>query len=166
MSNLSKEKVSTAQLGFIDDLARVLQPWGMPIGVARLYGYLLLQDKPVSLDEMCEQLQIAKSTASVSARELERSNLVKRHTVRGTKRVLYSVSEGNTALMQDKVAMLGYLADMLTNNLEIASNPTAATRLQDMAKFCLALQTVLEKSLLELNTDWNSVPLTDEHQPD
>ena len=96
---------STEHGKYIDDLARVLQPWGMPIGVARLYGYLLLQDKPVSLDEMCEQLQIAKSTASVSARELERSNLVKRHTVRGTKRVLYSVSEGNTALMQDKVAM-------------------------------------------------------------
>ncbi|WP_317929673.1 hypothetical protein [Halioxenophilus sp. WMMB6] len=162
MSNISKQKTTTEQLRFIDDLSAALLPWGMPTGVGRLYGYLLLQEQPVSLDEMCEELEIAKSTASVSARELERTQLVTRHSVRGSKRVLYSVSEGNTSLMHDKVAMLGYLASTLLKRQNVATNTTASTRLNDMAGYCLALQKVLANALDELETDWNSVARPDD----
>lgn len=153
---MSKVKINPMQLQFIEELAAVLLPWGMPVAVGRLYGFLLLQEEPVSLDTICEVLEVAKSTASVAARELERANLVTRRSVRGSKRVLYSISAGNTSLMQDKVTMLGQVADLLKKQNKAASNETAAARLQELANYCLAMQSLLVKAMHELATGCNS----------
>ena len=160
---MSKVKINSIQAQFIDELSSVLLPWGMPVAVGRLYGFLLLQEEPVSLDVMCDVLEIAKSTASVAARELERANLVTRHSVRGSKRVLYSVSSGNTSIMQDKVVMLGQVADLLKKQNKAATNTTAANRLQGLANYCLAMQSVLVKAIQDLDTDWNSAPTESAH---
>jgi hypothetical protein len=51
--NTSKEgSLTAAERHFVDDVARLLVPWGVPQTAARLYGYLLLSPKPVSLDRI------------------------------------------------------------------------------------------------------------------
>jgi len=52
---------------FLDQMAMLMAPWGWPRPVGRMYGYLLLQDEPVTLDRIAADLGIAKSNASVVA---------------------------------------------------------------------------------------------------
>jgi len=161
MQNISNKNLADQQQLFIDDFATVLFPWGMPTAVARIFGFLMLQEAPIGLDDICQHLQISKSTASVSTRELERTGIVKRHSIRGTKKVLYSVNAGHTLVMQDKLAMLSRLADLLLNNSSIANGEVAKTRFNDMAHFCLRLRTVMEAVAGEVNMEWNTVTLPD-----
>ena len=144
---MSKITVSAAQWQFIDELAELLYPWGMQPGVARLYGLLLLQPEPVGLDDIVKALAISKSTASVTARQLERAKLVKRHAVRGSKRVLYSVANDNTATVTDQALMLGSFAALLEKAaIATDSNPVAA-RLRKTAGFCDAMRGVMEEAI-------------------
>ena len=78
---------------FIEDVARLLTPWGVPPVAARLYGYLLLSPRPVSLGQITADLEISKSSASVAARLLESYTLARRHGEAGTKRALYAVAD-------------------------------------------------------------------------
>ncbi|GAB3102262.1 hypothetical protein GCM10027217_23350 [Pseudomaricurvus hydrocarbonicus] len=133
----------------MDDLAALLLPWGMTNGVARLYACLLIQEQPISLDEICAALEISKSTASVSARTLEQSKLVKRHRVKGTKRVLYSAVNDTAATVADHATMQGNLASLLLKNANLSDSDLVINRLQHMADFCLTMQQVMEAAIRE-----------------
>ena len=63
------ENISSTKTGrlFIEDMARLLMPSGVPQAAARLYGYLLLCPTPASLDQISDDLEISKSSASVAA---------------------------------------------------------------------------------------------------
>ena len=73
----------------------------MPLGFretpARLYGYLLLSDAPVSLDRIVADLEISNSMARVLGYLLEMYTLVRRSGQRGTRRVLFERSGSTTA---------------------------------------------------------------------
>jgi DNA-binding MarR family transcriptional regulator len=147
MSNMSKITLSADQWQFIDDLAELLYPWGMQPGVARLYGLLLLQPDPVGLEGICGALAVSKSTASVTSRQLERAKLVKRHAVRGSKRVLYSVVDNNAATVAEQALMLGNFATLLTKAAVAADSSAVAARLRKTAGFCDAMQGVMEEAI-------------------
>ncbi len=70
MPNISN-KVGEDERRFVEDVARLLTPWGVPPVAARLYGRLLLCPNSVGLDQITEDLGISKSSASVVARLLE-----------------------------------------------------------------------------------------------
>jgi DNA-binding transcriptional regulator GbsR (MarR family) len=53
MPNTSNESGKDEQR-FVEDVARLLMPWGVPPVAARLYGYLLRCPRPVSLDQITE----------------------------------------------------------------------------------------------------------------
>ena len=144
---MSKITLSADQWLFIDDLAELLYPWGMQPGVARLYGFLLLQPAPVSLDDICGALAISKSTASVTSRQLERAKLVKRHAVRGSKRVLYSVASDNAATVADQSVMLGNFAALLEKAAAATNGEAVAARLRKTARFCSAMRGVMEQAI-------------------
>ncbi len=152
---MTQPRVTAEQQRFMDDLAAMLSPWGMPPAGARLYAFLLLQDEPASLDQICAGLQISKSTASVTARNLEQSRLLRRHSERGSKRVLYGIAEGNSPVMHERAAMLGQLSTLLEKNSGHASGPQAAERLQKIARFCSAMQTLIQQAMHDLDTDWS-----------
>src|SRR5215469_6504112 len=92
MPNMSNRTAKNRRR-FIEDVARLLTPWGVPSAAAQLYGYLLLCPRPVSLDEITEELGVAKSSASVAARLLESYTLARPHREAGTKRALYAVAD-------------------------------------------------------------------------
>lgn len=154
--NMSYKDLTVEQLGFIDDMATLMVPWGMTTAVARLYGYLLLQDEPISLDRICQQLDISKSTASVAARQLEVSKLVRRHSERGSKRASYSIVEGGMAAIEAHAAMLGNLAALMQNNINTADNQVASQRLQKTSQVCFAMQEVMQQGFQNINKVWNA----------
>ncbi|ETR77332.1 transcriptional regulator [Afipia sp. P52-10] len=143
MSNKSNQ----AQHRFIEDMTRLLVPWGVPTTAARIYGYMLLAPAPVSLDQMADDLQISKSSASVAARLLEKYTLAYRQRVRGSKRVLYAVSDNYEAMLTEQNRLLDAMAALLQRGAETAASPVARTRLNAMGGFYLTVKSAMSSAL-------------------
>ncbi len=150
---MSKRSVSPEQGRFIDDVASLLVPWGMPQTMGRIYGYLLLSTIPLGLDRIAADLEISKSSASVAARLLEKHTLVRRHGERGSKRMLYTVSDNFAGLFSERGVMLGALGALLQGRAAVVASGAAATRLQVMSRFYLAMREAMEAAIREFDAD-------------
>ena len=147
MPNKSNKGLSSSKQGFIEDVARLLVPWGVPQTAARLYGYLLLSAEPVSLDRITADLEISKSSASVAARLLEKYTLARRHGERGSKRALYEVSDNYEGMLTQQNQLLEALEQLLERGAgSLASGKTRA-RLHEMAEFYLVTRQAMEAAL-------------------
>lgn len=139
---------------FVEDVARLLTPWGVPPVAARLYGHLLLCPRPVSLDQITEDLGISKSSASVAARLLESYTLARRHGEPGTKRVLYAVAEDYEVMIQQQNRMLEALAGRLNAGAGIAASKAVSTRLAEMAEFYRVMRSTTEDAMGRWKRGW------------
>lgn len=147
MLNKANKGLSTARRRFTEDVARLLMPWGVPQAAARLYGYLLLNAEPVSLDRIAAELGISKSSASVAARLLEQYTLVRRRGERGSKRALYEVSENYEGMLAEQNRLLEVLAELLRSGATTAASGSARDRLKEMAEFYLVTRDAMELAL-------------------
>jgi DNA-binding transcriptional regulator GbsR (MarR family) len=141
------EDLGEAERRFIEDLARLLVPWGVPQTAARVYGYLLLSPEPASLDRLSADLQVSKSSASVAARLLEMYTLVRRHNVRGSRRVLYEASDNYEGMLTAQNRMLASGADLLKAGARSATSDATRARLSEMAEFYEATLEAMESLL-------------------
>jgi predicted transcriptional regulator len=132
---------------FIEDMARLLTPWGVPPVAARLYGYLLLCPRPVTLDQITEDLEISKSSASVAARLLESYTLAHRHSEAGTKRALYAVADDYEAMVRQQNRLLDALAGQLKGGAGIAAPKSVTARLEEMADFYQVMRGAMEDAM-------------------
>jgi DNA-binding transcriptional regulator GbsR (MarR family) len=132
---------------FVDDVARLLVPWGVPLAAARLYGYLLLRPEPVSLDRITVDLQVSKSSASVAARLLEMCTLVRRHGERGSRRALYAASENYAGMLTAQNRTLYSAAELFKAGARAAASDTARARLVEMAEFYEVTLEAMESAL-------------------
>jgi DNA-binding transcriptional regulator GbsR (MarR family) len=142
------KNVNPAKSGrpFIEDMARLLMPWGVPQTAAILYGYLLLCPAPASLDQITADLDISKSSASAAARLLEKYTLVRRHGERGSKRALYEASENYQGILSDQQRMLRGMADLLKSGARTAASAAVQKRLDVMAAFYMVTFDAMEKA--------------------
>ncbi len=147
MPNIPNEGLTDAERRFVEDIARLLVPWGVPPTAARLYGYLLLSDEPVSLDRMSADLEVSKSSASVAARLLEMYTLVRRHGQRGSRRVLYEVSDNFEGMLTGQNRMLEAGAELLRAGARDVASGRARARLEAMAEFYLVTREAMEAAL-------------------
>ncbi len=60
--------------------------WGINRSVARVHALLMATERPLSLDEIAEKLQISKGNASMSLRELRTFGVVRQVEVPGDRR--------------------------------------------------------------------------------
>lgn len=132
---------------FIDDVARLLTPWGVPPVAARLYGCLLLCPQPVSLDQITEQLGISKSSASVAARLLESYTLARRYSEAGTKRALYAAADDYEVMIRQQNRLLDALAAQLDAGAGIAAPRAVSARLKEMADFYRVMRGAMEDAM-------------------
>ena len=132
---------------FIEDMARLLVPWGVPAAAARLYGYLLLCPQPVSLDEITEELGIAKSSASVAARLLESYTLARRHREAGTKRALYAVADDYEVMIRQQSQLLDALAAQLKAGISVVASREVNARLAEMAEFYQVMRGAMDDAM-------------------
>jgi hypothetical protein len=140
-------KVNEDRRRFIEDVARLLVPWGVPPLAARLYGYLLLCPRPVSLDQITEDLGISKSSASVAARMLESYTLARRHSEPGTKRALYAVADDYETMVRQQNRLLDALAGQFNAGTEIAASKAVSARLKEMADFYRVMRGAMEDAM-------------------
>ena len=132
---------------FVEDVARLLIPWGVPPIAARLYGHLLLCSRPVSLDQITEDLGVSKSSASVAARLLETYTLARRHSEPGTKRALYAVADDYEAMIQQQNRLLDALAGQLNAGAGVVASKEVRARLEEMAEFYRVMRSAMEDAM-------------------
>jgi DNA-binding transcriptional regulator GbsR (MarR family) len=120
---------------------------GVPPVASRLYGYLLLCPRPVSLDQITEDLGISKSSASVAARLLESYTLARRHSQPRTKRALYAVADDYEAMIRQQNRLLDALAGQLNAGTEIAASEAVSARLEEMADFYRVMRGAMEDAM-------------------
>jgi len=132
---------------FVEDVARLLIPWGVPPAAARLYGYLLLSPSPVSLDQITEDLEISKSSASVAARLLESYTLARRHSEPGTKRALYAVADDYEVMIRQQNRLLDALAGQLDAGAGLSASRTVSARLGEMADFYRLMREAMDDAI-------------------
>jgi DNA-binding transcriptional regulator GbsR (MarR family) len=140
-------KPNRDKMRFIEDMARLLMPWGVPPVAARLYGYLLLCPRPVSLDQITKDLGISKSSASVAARLLESYTLARRHREPGTKRALYAVADDYQAMIRQQNQLLDALAEQLNAGTEIIASKEVNARLGEMAEFYRIMRGAMDDAM-------------------
>ena len=147
MPNKANKSLTAAERRFVEDVARLLAPWGVPQTAARLYGYLLLSAEPVSLDRITADLEMSKSSASVAARLLERYTLARRHGERGSKRALYEVSDNYEGMLAEQDRLLQALAELLRSGAGAVASGTTRERLKEMAEFYQLMREAMESAL-------------------
>ena len=150
MPNKGKKDIRENRERFIHGMAQLLVPWGVPPTAARLYGYLLLCDEPVSLDRIVDDLEVSKSTASVAARLLEMYTLVRRSGQRGTRRVLFEASDDYNGMLNAQKRSLEQLAALIKEGAQNTSSKKTRERLKTMAEFYLVNRDAMESAL----RDW------------
>jgi DNA-binding transcriptional regulator GbsR (MarR family) len=77
----------------IDTIAQNMNLYGITPSAGRLYGLLFYSDKPLTLDEMKEELGMSKTSMSNSVRSLLDLNMVEKVWVKGERKDLYTIKE-------------------------------------------------------------------------
>ena len=72
-------------------LGRLAGFFGFNDVMARLYGTLLMNPEPLSLDDLAEKLDISKGSVSMNMRSLERWGMAQEHWMRGERKKYYTV---------------------------------------------------------------------------
>ena len=133
----------------MDEMALLMTPWGWPRNVGRMYGYLLLCDRPVTLDKIAADLRIAKSNASVAARTLEQFGNARRHSEPGSKRIYYSAPDALSGPFASKTDLLDRIVRLLAAHRDIGRTDEVNARLEGMSAFYRdmrdAIQAVIER---------------------
>jgi DNA-binding transcriptional regulator GbsR (MarR family) len=70
-------------------LGRLARFFGFNDVMGRLYGTLLLNPEPLSLDDLADQLRISKGSVSMNMRDLERWGMAKEVWMRGERKKYY-----------------------------------------------------------------------------
>nr|WP_242035228.1 GbsR/MarR family transcriptional regulator [Mesobacillus harenae] len=87
------ETLERSRTMVIDAIAQNIDLYGLTPSAGRLYGLLFYSNKPLTLDEMKEELGMSKTSMSVSVRSLLDLNMVEKVWVKGERKDLYSIKE-------------------------------------------------------------------------
>src|SRR5216684_1164412 len=86
-------ELSEERRRFIDDFGQMYAHYGLSLSFGRAFALLLINDGPLSMDEIATQLETSKSAISVATRDLERAGVARRLSRPGSRRVLYEACD-------------------------------------------------------------------------
>jgi DNA-binding transcriptional regulator GbsR (MarR family) len=118
---------------FIEDMSQHIVGWGLPRNTGRVYAYLLLQPEPASLDQMVGELGIAKSGASVAARQLVQLGMARTTGERGSRRLLYEALVDLQGVFAARNAGVQELVQRLREGARVAPPGPRRRQLEEMA---------------------------------
>ena len=134
--NVRGVTVTGAQMAFIEDMGQLMVTWGMPRNHGRIYAYLLLRRDPATLDDIAADLSIAKSGASVAARQLAQLGLARAVGQPGSRRILYEALYNLESIFAARARQMNDLVARLRQGARVASGAQGRQRLQAMADWC------------------------------
>jgi DNA-binding transcriptional regulator GbsR (MarR family) len=107
--------------------------WNLPRTTGRVWAYLMMRGEPAVLDDIARDLDVAKSGASVGARQLVAFGLARSTGERGSRRVLFSAIVDMQAMFAARSESARSLQRLLTEGARVASATATRTKLRDMA---------------------------------
>lgn len=147
----TKRPLGDDALTFIQEFSALLAPWGLPPSAGRVYGYLLLQQEPVSLDQIAVDLNISKAGTWSVAREMESFGHIRRYSVPGSKRALFAPSDNFALPIAKQASLLGEMGTLLYRCASTVATEGAASQLEERAQFYQAVQQAMIDKISELN---------------
>jgi len=152
-TSIERVPLSSEEKNFIQEVAALLAPRGLASSTGRVYGYLLLRQGPVSLDQIAEDLEMSKVSAWKAARGLETSDHVRRYGVPGSKRAMYAASENFGAPFMEQAAVLGTMGELLQKCASSIATGAVASKIEERAHFYQSIRRVMEEKIDELNSE-------------
>ncbi len=138
----NKIKMTAAQHDFVDHIGQQMVGWNLPRTTGRVWAYLLMRGEPAVLDDIARDLDVAKSGASVGARQLVAFGLARSTGERGSRRVLFSAIENMEAMFAARSESARSLQRVLREGARAASTSGTRTTLTDMAS---GIEEILER---------------------
>ena len=133
---------------FVERMGRHFEEEGIPRIGGRLYGFLLLQEEPQSLDRMTEHLRVSKTSVSTNARLLDQWGLVQRVTRPGDRRDYYEAAPDQTRTLEFRLRHIREMGDLLADAAHgFEDRPGLHARLAQMRRFNAEALTLLEQLL-------------------
>ena len=111
---------------------------GLPRIAGRMLGLLMVSAEPRSLDELCDELQASKTSASTNARLLERMGAVERTSRPGDRRDYYRIVDNlHVRMLEARLAQMRGTRDLLADAIDCTScePPEVQERLCAFAAF-------------------------------
>lgn len=121
-----------AQLRFVDDMGQLMVGWGLPRTTGRVYGYLLLRPDPASLDQIADDLEVAKSGASVATRQLIQFGMARSFGEARTRRLRYDALYDLDAIIAARTAQTMAFFERLHEGARVASAPAVKRKITSM----------------------------------
>ena len=82
---------------FVESMGVLWETDGLPRIAGRIFGYLIVEPAPCSLDELAAGLGVSKASISTDARRLEQLGLVTRVSLPGDRRDYYTIDDAAPA---------------------------------------------------------------------
>lgn len=138
--------------GFIEQMASLLEPWGMARSMGRVYAYLLLRTEPTDIEQMAADLDLSRSATWSAARSLESFGHIRRHTTPGTKRARYAQSNEYGAPLGEQIKLLSNMALLLSAVRGSLANPKASQAITRRANFYRKMGETMLEGIQRLST--------------
>ena len=135
---------------FIERMGLAIKRMGLTRTFGRLFGLLLVADRPLSLDEIAEQLHVSKASVSTNARSCEELGLARRVGVRGDRRDYYEIDpRAFERVTVKRVAAIHAMAGLAAEGLEAVGDESSPARelLTEMLDFYLFMGEQVEELL-------------------
>ena len=129
----NKTKMTAPQHDFVDHMGQQMVSWNLPRTTGRVWAYLLMRDEPAVLDDIARDLDVAKSGASVGARQLVAFGLARSTGERGSRRVLFRAIDNMEAMFAARSESARSLQRLLVKGARAASTSGTRARLTEMA---------------------------------
>ncbi|MBW4717278.1 GbsR/MarR family transcriptional regulator [Saccharothrix obliqua] len=123
---------------FVAALGDLLASWHLPRATGRVYGQLLLNADPVTLDDLGQDLKLSKGAVSTAVRELVSWGLARTIPQPGSRRLLVEAAGGFERLLAASHARTRTFVDTLRDGARLADADHARARLTEVADFFTA----------------------------
>jgi DNA-binding transcriptional regulator GbsR (MarR family) len=140
--------VDPATERLVERMGRYFEAEGATRVAGRLFGYLMFQSRPRSLDELAEELQVSKTSISTNARLLEQWGQLELVTQPGDRRDYYVVGDP-TRSVELRLALIRQLKDIYqeAQGVPAAADPVVRERLEAMHAFVAEVHQLLAQLL-------------------
>jgi hypothetical protein len=135
---------------FIERMGLAIERLGLTRTFGRLFGLLMVAERPLSLDEMVDRLHVSKASVSTNARDCEELGLARRVGVRGDRKDYYEIAPGAfESVMAKRVGAIHAMAGLAAEGLQaVGDAPSVARdRLTEMLDFYLFMGEQIEELL-------------------
>ncbi|MFC3452890.1 GbsR/MarR family transcriptional regulator [Amycolatopsis speibonae] len=120
---------------FVTAMGDFLASWNLPRATGRVYGRLLLNAAPASLDELGAALELSKGAVSTAVRDLVSWGLARTIPQPGSRRLLIEAVGGFEQLLAASHERTRAFIRVLRDGTDSAEDDHARSRLSEVAAF-------------------------------